>query len=269
MGAAIDTVLAFSTQGAASAFPTALAPATGDSLTVRNFQLTDKASCEAVLYSAGGGERVRVTSPRLHDNVTGLTWEPAEDPAAFLMPREGSIALASGDLLAVYGGIAAAGTITAALVNYYSNLPGVAARLHMWGDISGIIKSFKTVEVDLGAIAVGAWTDTLLTATENQLHSDSDYAVLGYQASAAMTAVGVKGAFTGNLRACGPGPTSTLDITEYFVRMSEDNGVPYIPVFNAQDRFACYVSACSRVAAGAGVNHVYLILAELTQTITP
>jgi hypothetical protein len=37
MGVAIDTVLAFATAGAASAFPTALAPAPGDSLTVRNF----------------------------------------------------------------------------------------------------------------------------------------------------------------------------------------------------------------------------------------
>lgn len=269
MGAAIDTVLAFSTQAAASAFPTALAPATGDSLTVRNFQLTDKAQTEAVLYSAGGGQKVRIASPRLHDNVTGLTWEPAEDPAAFLLPQDANIALASGDTLSMFGGIAAAGTITAGLVNYYSNLPGVAARLHMWGDISGNIKAYKTVEVDLGAIAVGAWTDTLFTATENQLHSASDYAVLGYETNTALTGIGVKGAFTGNLRACGPGPTSTLDISEYFVFMSERNGVPYIPVFNADDRFACYVSAFHRVAQGAGAAHVYLVLAELASPVTP
>ena len=269
MGAAIDTVLAFSTQAAASPFPTALAPTVGDSLTVRNFPLSDSAQTEAILYSAGGSQKVRLSSPRLHDNVTGITYEPLEDPAAFLVPQDGSVKLASGDTLSMFGGIAAAGTITAGLVNYYSNLPGVSARLHMWGDISGIIKSYKTVEVDLGAIAVGAWTDTLFTATENQLHSASDYAVLGYQASQGLCGVGVKGAFTGNLRACGPGPSSTLDITEYFVFMSEANKLPYIPVFNADDRFACYVSAFNRTAVGAGAAHVYLILAELSQPVTP
>lgn len=269
MGAAIDTVMAFSTQAAAATFPTALAAAPGDSLTVRNFQLTDYAQVEAILYSAGGNQRVRLTSPRLHDNVTGLTFEPLEDPAAFLVPQDGNVQLASGDTLALAGSIAAAGTITAGLVNYYSNLPGVAARLHTWGDIKGIIKSYKTVEVDLNAIAVGAWTDTLFTATENQLHSDSDYAILGYQCATPLCAVGVKGAFTGNLRACGPGPQSTLDITEYYVVMSEANGVPYIPVFNAQDRFACYVSAMNRTAVAGGAAHVYLILAELSQTVSP
>jgi len=121
----------------------------------------------------------------------------------------------------------------------------------------------------LGAIAVGAWTDTLITVTENQLHANKDYAVLGYQLSAALTMFGVKGSATGNLRVCGPGASTTLDISEYFVQMSQWNNVPYIPVFNSDDRFAFYATAFNNVAVGGGADHAYLILAELINTITP
>lgn len=266
---AIDTVAFFSTQGAASAFPTALGAAPGDSLSIRNFPAGASATLESLIYSAGGGERVRVVSPNLHDNQTGLTFEPAEVPAAFLIPGPLSVNLQANDTLTVQGGIAAAGTIAGALGIYYSQLPGISARLHMWGDISGNIRYVKSVEVDSGAIAVGAWTDTLITVTENQLHANKDYAVLGYQCSAAIDVVGVKGSATGNLRVCGPGASSTLDITEYFIYMSEENNIPYIPVFNSDDRFAFYVSAFNHVAVGAGTDHVYLILAELINPVVP
>lgn len=266
---AIDTIACFSTQGAAAPFPVALAAAPGDSLSVRNFAIGQTAALEALFYDAGGGQRVRVVSPNLHDNQTGLTFEPLEAPTQFLIPGDASVYLQANDQLSVYGGVAAAGTIVAGLQVYYSQLPGIAARLHSWGDISGNIRYIKSVEVDLGALVVGAWTDTLITTTENQLHANKDYAVLGYQCSAAMDIVGVKGSATGNLRVCGPGASSTLDITEYFVQMSEWNNVPYIPVFNSDDRFAFYVSAFHRAAVGAGTNHVYLIVAELINTITP
>ena len=266
---AIDTVALFSTQGAAGAFPIALAPAPGDSLNIRNFPDGQTASIEALIYSAGGGQKVRLTSPNLHDPQTGLTFAPAEVPSQFLVPADASVRVQSNDNLTVQGGIAAAGTIVAGLQVYYSQLPGIQARLHSWGDISGNYRYIKSVEVDLTAVAVGAWTDTVVTNTENQLHSDKDYAVLGYQCSQAIDLVGVKGSATGNLRACGPGATSTLDITEYFVAMSEANNIPYIPVFNANDRAAFYVSAFHHAAIANAAASVYLILAELINTVTP
>lgn len=267
--AAIDTIAVFSTQGAASPFPTALAAAPGDSLAVRNFPAGQTASLEALFYDAGGSQRVRVVSPNLHDNQTGLTFEPLEAPAQFLIPGDASVNLQANDQLAVFGGIAAAGTIAGGLQVYYSQLPGIQARLHSWGDCSGNIRYIKSLEVDLSAIAVGAWTDTLITTTENQLHANKDYAVLGYQCNQAIDIVGVKGSATGNLRVCGPGASSTLDITEYFVQMGEWNNVPYIPVFNSDDRFAFYVSAFNHAAIGGAAAHVYLIVAELINAVTP
>lgn len=265
MGRAIDTVLAFSTQGAAAAFPTALAATTGDSLSVRSFDRSKKAILQSLIYSAGGNVKFRVASPLMHDNVTGLTFQPGEAPSQWMLPPEGAVELRPTDTLSVFGQIAAAGTITAALVNYYEDLDGVSASLFNWSDIRGLIRYIKSFEVDLAAVAVGAWTDTLITVTENQLHADEYYAILGYQVDPAVDIVGFKGSATGNLRVCGPGPVSSLDIAEYFITFSEKSKRPCIPVFNANDRTAFYVSAANHVAIGGGAASVYPIVAQLTR----
>ncbi len=266
---AIDTVAFFATEAAAAAFPTALAAAPGDSLSIRNFPSGQTATLNSIIYNAGGGQKFRIVSANMHDNQTGLTFEPLETPAQWMLPQDAAVTMFANDTPSLYGGIAAAGTIAGALQMYYSQLPGIAARLHSWGDIAGNVRYYKSVEVDLAAVAVGAWTDTLITATENQLHANKDYAVLGYECSAAVDVVGVKGSATGNLRVCGPGATSTLDISEYFVFMAERQKTPYIPVFNSDDRNAFYVSAFNHAAIAAAGASVYLVLAELINTVTP
>lgn len=263
MGRAIDTVLAFSTQGAAAAFPTALAATSGDSLTVRSFNRDRKTFLQSLIYSAGGAQKFRVSSPLMHDNVTGLTFQPAEIPAQFSLPPGAGVQLSPVDTIQAFGSCAAATTITLGLQIYYEDLDGVEARLFSWPDIAGLIKYVKSVEVSLGAIAVGAWTDTAITATENQLHADEYYAVLGWESNVAVDLVGFKGSATGNLRVCGPGTTETLDITNYFVYLSERTGRPCIPVFNANDRAAFLVSAANHAALGAGASEVYPVLAQL------
>ncbi len=71
---AIDTVAAFSTQAGAAAFPTALAAAPGDSLSIRSFPDGQYAAIHGLIYSAGGSEKVRITSPNMHDPQTGITF---------------------------------------------------------------------------------------------------------------------------------------------------------------------------------------------------
>lgn len=263
-GRAVDTVACFSTQAGAAAFPTTLAAFPGDSLTVRGTVAESKAKLMAmVTQSDAAGNKFRVASPLLHDNVTGLTWAAPENPAQFLVPEYASVELNEQDTLTVQGQCGAATTITAGLVIAYDDLRGTDADLYRWGDIEGDIKALKSVEVDLSAIAVGAWTDTLITATENQLHADKSYAVLGYGVSTPIALIGVKGVATGNLRMCGPGFGGTISLTDYFIEMSEYHKMPYIPVFQANDRTAFFVSAANGVAKGGGTVIASLIVAEL------
>src|SRR5260370_19188088 len=264
MGMAIDTVLAFNTQAGAGAFPITLAAAAGDNLRVRSFREASKAYLETfVVQSNAVAQKFRITSALLHDNVTGLTFLPPENPAGFLTGRVVDIELQSQDTLLVQGSCAAAYTITAGLVIRYENIRGAEADLRTWPDIKSHVKFVKSVEGSLSAIAVGAWTDTLITNTEQQLHADYDYAVLGYVPSVAVGIIGVKGEATNNLRVCGPGMPSTLDITEYFIRMSELGGKPFIPVFNANDRNAFYVSSANGASLAGGAAEVSLIVAQL------
>jgi len=270
VGKAIDTIAVYSTQAGAAAFPTQLAslPA-GDSLTIRSFPVTAKARIQSLIYSAGGSQKFRIQSPLMHDNVTGFTFAPAEVPALFQLPPDAPIGVSPVDTLSVYGAIAGAGTIVAGIVVDYDDLTGVSAHVYDYSDIRPHVKYYKSIEVDNLAIAVGAWTDTPITNTENQLHANKWYAVLGYQAAAACDIIGVKGSATGNLRQCGPGGTQSLDLSSYFIYMSEQTGKPRIPVFNANDRAAFYVSQFNHAAVAAGNASVYLMVAELGDSFTP
>ncbi len=263
-GRAVDTVLCFSTQAGVSAFPTNLAATTGDSLTVRGAVGESKAHLMAfITESDAAGNKFRITSPLLHDPNTGLTWVAPENPSQFLIPEYASVDLEQQDTLTVQGQSGAATTITAGLVISYDDIRGTDADLYRWGDISGDVKSIKSVEIDLAAIAVGAWTDTGITQTEDQLHANRSYAVLGYSVSQAVTLVGIKGICTGNLRMCGPGFPGTISLSDYFVEMSEYHKTPYIPVFQANDRKSVFVSAANSAAVGGGTAKVSLIVAEL------
>ena len=264
-GRAVDTVLCSATVGAASAFPTNLpATGTGDSLTVRGTVAESKAHLMAfITQSDAAANKFQIKSPLLHDNVTGLTWKVPENPSIFLVPEYSSVDLEEQDTLTVSGQSGAATTITAALVIAYDDLRGTDAQLFRWSDIHPDIRKYKSVEVQLGAIAVGAWTDTLITATEDQLHADKSYAVIGYTVSPALCVIALKGVATGNLRLGGPGFAQTISLSDYFVEMSEYHQRPYIPVFQANDRRAVNISAANGVAVAAQAATVSLIVAEL------
>lgn len=265
MGYAIDTILAVSTQAAAAPFPTALAAVAPDSLTIRGVRAETQARIEAIITAAdAGGNKFRIASPLLHDNVTGLTFKPGENPAPFLLPLESAINVNELDTLAAFGQCGAATTITMGIVVQYDDLRGTSADLYRWSDIAPNIKTYKSIEVSLNAVAVGAWTDTLITNTENQLHADKSYAVIGYDVNPSVDIVGVKGVATGNLRICGPGPNSSLRISDYFVSQSEADNKPWIPVFQANDRAAFFVSAANHAALAGGAAEVMLLVAELT-----
>lgn len=264
MGRAVDTVLAFSTQAAAAGFPTALAAAPPDSLIIRGVKGETKARVMAfIVQSNASGQKFRITSPLLHDNVTGLTWIAPENPGLFLVPSETAVEVNELDTLAISGQCGAAFTITAGTVIDYDDLRGVSADLYRWHDIKDDIKFIKSIEVSNLAVAVGAWTDTVITNTENQLHADKSYAVLGYVPAAAVALVGIKGICTGNLRMCGPGGPQSLDLSDYFIQMGEKHQKDYIPVFQANDRAGVFVSQANGAAIAAAGAEVSLIVAEL------
>jgi hypothetical protein len=265
MGLAVDSILTDVATPGTSFTATTVTAGNGDSLTIRNFDPASKAFIVNIIRRHPTAGAVRILSPLLHDNVTGMTFYTSETPSLFEIPLVTEQMVQRGDTLVVQVTGDTVNHASVVTVVYYQNAPGVSAQLYQWGDIANSIKNVKPMTVAVTANATrGLWSDTLITATENQLHATSYYAVLGYTTDTALAAIGVKGQMTGNLRVVGPGATTPEDTTGYFVTHSQDLGMPFIPVFNGQDRAAVYCSVAD--SAASTTANVTLVLAELTGT---
>lgn len=264
MGLAIDTNLGHVTNAGAAL--TGLTMASGDTLTVRSFPTTGKAYLEAVMSQVSTAGQARVKSPMFVDNVAGITLPTKESPSEFLLPQDVGQPLVANDTLIAQATSGAADSSVVALRTYYTDLTGAAARLHNWSDIAGNIKGIKTVQVAVTSSAtIGAWQDTVITTTENLLQANTDFAVLGYETDTPYVCVGIKGSEMNNFRVCGPGATTTLDISSYFVDFSERMGTPHIPVFNSANNGSVFVSVAANTASVSG--NVYLVLAQLANNL--
>lgn len=259
--AAIDTIASFQTTVgstlAAGVF------ATGDSGVVRNFPGT--AHCriiEAMYDDVTTALQWRVRSPLLHDNVQGISFDPGSTAISNLLSNYVAQYVQPQDTLTFeFTTAAATGKALGALLLYYDQLPGASARLYGLGDIAPIIKNIKPVRVTVGSGAntAGQWFDTVITATENLLHANTDYAVLGISFNQPVAAVAIKGIDTGNLRCSVPGGINNPFGPDYFLRSASELGLPLIPVINSANAGATFVSIISSAATGvAGVINLYL-----------
>lgn len=264
MGLAQDAILTAATNPSTGANT---APAAGDSLTVRNFPVANPAYLEGMIRMGTTAGYAQVRSPLLHDNVQGIRITPGESPSLFSLPAEVQQTVQPQDqfITSVSGGAGEVDIVI--LLMYYSNLGGAQARFINPGDLNGNILYARPIQVAVttGGTA-GTWTDTVITTTENLLHANKDYAVLGYTANTALGFVGLKGIDTANLRVGGPGSTQEFPVSNYFVTMSQRTGRPHIPVFNSANKDSTYVSTCAATASVAAV--VELNCVELVRNIS-
>jgi hypothetical protein len=266
MGVAIDTVgLAFTSAATASNAWQRLNPISGDSLTVRNFSPNDRAYLVNILRQGAETNLIRVRSPLLHDNVTGIVSVIGENPGQFSLPPQVLQPLYPQDTLTVelYDNTANAANV-AALQVYYTNLLGSAARLHMPGDIMGIVKSIKSIQVQVTATSQ-TWSEALITATEDLTHANTDYAVLGMTCNLPVAAITIRGIDTGNLRVSVPGTVRTDHAADYFISLSNWTQLPCIPVFNSANKGSTYVGVLANSSLTVMVS---VICAELSQRVS-
>jgi hypothetical protein len=264
MGVAIDTV--FGTAHNAGTTATALTMASGDSLTIRNYNPPASCKLERISRAGTASSKVVINSPLLYDNVQALHFITSESPSQFLFPKGYGQAVQAQDVLSVtttggtneYDGVL--------LEFYYTDLPGASARLYMPSDVMPLIDYYTVWETDCTSGATPPnWVDTALNTTETRMKANSDHAVLGYITDVACAAVAIKGPDTSNLRIGGPGTNSSRDTSEWFTWWSERQGTPHIPVINSANIGATYVSVAD-VGASTAVK-VQLILGHLSHNI--
>lgn len=261
MGVAAQVVTGFFT--AAGAGTGVATPNGGDTFTIQNFQFTDTAVLDEIWANGALTDFVRVRSPRMHDANQGIRLRVNGIVGLPLLPEDAGQPLYPADTPTVEIDETAAGTGAISLLNYYNNLPGVAARLAAWSEINPRIKNISGVDVTLGAIgAIGAYSaGNAINSLFDNFQAGADYALLGYETSASRLTIAVQGQDTGNLKIGGPGIADARVTRDFFIRMSERTGRPYIPVIAANNKGSTNVFQADNAASGA-VN-VTLILAEL------
>lgn len=261
MGVAAQLVTGFAT--AAGAGTLAATPNGGDTFAVQNFASPDNAFIDELWANGATTDFVRVRSPRLHDANQGLRFRVAGIPGVPLLPYEINNPIYPADALTVEIDATGAGTGAIALLNYYQNIPGIAARLASWDEIGPRIDQTSGVDVALGAIgAIGQYSaGNAINSLFDNFQAGSDYALLGYTTSASRLAIAIQGQDTGNLKIGGPGIADPRTTFDWFVRMSKRSGLPYIPVIAANNKGSTTVFQADN-AASAGIN-VTLIMAEL------
>lgn len=245
---------------------TALTADTGDSFTIRNFTQGTKAYIDEIWQHAATPGVIRVRSPRMHDNVQNLRLTNPTANARALLPMAVFQMIYPQDVMVVEMTGGGAETDVGVLQLYYTDVPGLSARLATWEQILPRVNNILTVEVDIPAAAtLGDWSaGTPINTTFDLLKANVDYAFLGYECSGAVAAVAIRGPDTGNVKVGGPGTTEALETRDYWIRASQANGDPMIPIVNAANKggtLAYQVSA----SAGATTN-VGFVCAELKPT---
>ncbi len=212
----------------------------GNSLTVRNAPLDSAVTLLSVWALNQVVGTLRVRSPKLHDNVQGIRLDVTAGDAKPLLPWGVGQKLSPQDvLIAEITGSAVAGDIEqAAMLIYYSNLPGADARLASIEDVMRRGVNIVPVENTITNGVAGGWSaEEAINAEFDLLKANTDYALVGYLIDAECAAVRWRGADTANLGVGGPGDELNRGQTsDWFIRLSRAFNLPLIPVFNSANK---------------------------------
>lgn len=225
---------------------------------IRNYP--DPSTAQIVqAWMAGGGDFanavLRVTSPRMHDNVIGMEFNGGSNKAKRLIAPWAKERVYAQDVLTVAISDPGVGNVAVeSLLIHYDDLPGTDARLFSWAEIKPRIRHLLGIPVTIvsGATAGQYSGAAAINSLADQLKANQDYAILGYQVMEAGTTfatVGIQSADFGNLRIGGPASLDPIETRGYFIDLSEDLGIGCIPVFNAANKATTLVDVIDVAAA--------------------
>lgn len=247
---------------------TALTANTGDTFTVRAFGAGAVPVLENMWTEQATAGLVRARSPRMHDFTQGIRLEGYAATVKALLPLGSEQRLYQTDTVTyeIQGG--GAEVDAAGFLLYYRDVDAGGAKLAMWESVKPLILNYLTVQVTITDPTVsGNWgAGNLLNSFSDLMKAETNYAVLGYTASARCTAVALQGPDTGNYRLGGPGGTDPLETREWFKNLSMAHGQPHIPIINSQNVGATNAFT-SRVTTGGTVD-VQFIMAQLSGALS-
>ena len=263
MGKALELITGFVTAPGATFTPWTLA--SGNSLTIRNAPLDKKVLLLQTWADNQAAGVLRLHSPKTHDNVQGIRLDIMAATVVPLLPPGFPQAMFPQDVLvAEQTGSATAGDIeSGCLLVHYSELPGVDANFIDIPTLKAKMRHIFTVENTLAlGIAGGYSGEESINSQFDLFKANTPYALLGFLVDAECVCVRWRGADVGNVGLGGPGNPALRELTRrWFVHLTEEYGIPLIPVFNSANRSAILIDG-AQDENGIDVT-VTSILAEL------
>lgn len=270
MPRAVQLINAFKQNITGGAFE-ALAAGTGDSLSIANYREGTRATIDEVWGADSASvAQFDIRSPRFHDNTRGLrfahqfnpTLSVADGNPQLYMPNVARQPVEKSDTLIVEVNATAADNVNLGYLVSYEDLPGSAARLASWDEVSPRIVNYVGILVSAVAGATGDWgASRALNTDDDRLIANTDYAILGYMTRVACTGIAIIGPDTGNYRIGGPGHWDESKTAQWFVDLAQKYREPYIPIINSNNKGVTNVQAFD--VSGAAATQSVWILGEL------
>lgn len=263
MPRAMEVVAGFATNPGATL--TTLTPSTGTSFTIRG---TDASKptwlLQAWAFNATAGE-LRITSPRLHDQIQGIRNRVTAAFTAPLYPSPIELDFAqrlyAQDNLTVQLSGGGAELDCAAILVGYDDLQGVAGRFIDIPTLKKLGQNVVTAEVTVTAVATGNFGGSVaINSTFDNLIANTDYAIMGGMVDTRGCAVGITGVDLGNLRVGFPAEPTLRNITNsWFLQLATAFNAPYIPVINSANKAATSIDVETNGAGGTFIVNLELV----------
>ena len=264
MGLGLDIQAYQSTSTGAGNF-IAATPFTGSIANIRNFPPTDRALLLGFGRKGATAGTARIRSNLFHDDLQGLRVRAlAADPTSHI-PHWVPNLLYAQDAPTLDGDGTNLEVEAYWEAVYYSNLPGVAARLHSPADILPNVDLIFGQEILISAVAPPAFASANIGSLYNTSKANRDYALLGFQSDTALLAIGIQGSDTGGLVAGFGCPADIWKTKDAFVRLAYEYNLPLIPVINSANIPSTNLNVYNDIAAANA--RVTLILGLLRQNL--
>ncbi len=272
MGRAIEAVVGFATGPGATL--TAETFSTGTSGVIRG---TDTSKGTWLLgvwaFNTTAGE-LRITSPRLHDQVQGIRNRITAALVAQVVggPTNAGYAqrlYAQDGLTVAISGGAAAEIDSSCMLIAYDDLAGVAGRFIDQPTLKKAGQNVVTAEVTVTAVVTGNFGGAVaINSTFDNLIANTDYAILGGMTDTRGTAVGIVGVDLGNIKLGFPAEPSLRSFTQnYFEQLSDAFSAPYIPVINSANKAATNIDVATNNLGGTYIINLQLV--QLAPGVVP
>ena len=214
---------------------TEMTPLTGQTFAVRTTPEGTKVTLENMWGQNATGGTARIRSPRMHDNVQGVRVRIPKNDPRLLLPFAIKEPLYNQDTLIVETSGGGAETDTLYYLVSYEKLPGSEGNFKSPSEVLPRIQNIMGVELKpKSGATTGQWGAAVaLNSLQDQFKRPHEYAILGYVTSAEFGAIAFHGTDIGEVRIGGPGAVEPAWTNEYFLRLSEENGMPLVPCFQA------------------------------------